>query len=193
MRQTEILARITAPTLVIIGDKDQSTPADPHGNTLAREIRTAKVEHLPSTHLSPVECPRSFSTLLMRLLVPSDSDALRAGFQRRREVLGNDHVDRAIANTTSFNAAFQQLITCFAWGHIWRDPALDDRTRRLLVLTATAALGRWEEFRLHVRTGLSHGLEPCDIEQTLLQVAAYTGIPAANTGFHIADEEISRT
>jgi len=64
------------------------------------------------------------------------------------------------------------------------------RTRRLLALTATGALGRWEEFRMHIRTGLAGGLEPCDIEEILLQLALYAGLPAANTGFQIAKEEV---
>ena len=68
-------------------------------------------------------------------------------------------------------------------------PGLDVRTRRLLVLATTAAMGRWEEFRLHVRTGLAHELEWCDLEELLLQTAIYAGVPAANTGFHAAAEE----
>ena len=100
----------------------------------------------------------------------------------------SDYVDRAIAGTTDFTRDFQDLITSYAWGSIWTRPGLDHRTRRLLVLTATAALGRLEEFRLHVRTGLAHELEPCDLEEVLLQVAVYAGVPAANAAFHIASE-----
>ena len=109
----------------------------------------------------------------------------------RRATLGHDHVDRAVASTTDLTRDFQTLITSYAWGTIWTRPGLDQRTRRLLVLTATAALGRWEEFRLHVKTGLAHELEPCDLEEVLLQTAVYAGVPAANTAFHIAAEEIS--
>ncbi|HEY1340144.1 MAG TPA: carboxymuconolactone decarboxylase family protein [Bryobacteraceae bacterium] len=76
---------------------------------------------------------------------------------------------------------------------MWRRPGLDDRTRRLLALTATAALGRLEEFRMHVRTGLAHELEPCDLEETLLELAVYAGVPAANTGFQIAAEEMAKS
>jgi len=81
------------------------------------------------------------------------------------------------------------LITRYAWGSIWTRPGLDVRTRRLLVLAMTAALGRWEEFRLHVRTGLASELEWCDLEEVLLQTAIYAGVPVANTGFHHADAE----
>jgi alkylhydroperoxidase/carboxymuconolactone decarboxylase family protein YurZ len=92
--------------------------------------------------------------------------------------------------TTEFTRDFQYLITRYAWGTIWSRPGLERRIRRLLVFAITAALGRWEEFRLHVRAALSHGMEPCDIKETLLQVAIYAGVPAANTAFQIANEEL---
>jgi 4-carboxymuconolactone decarboxylase len=122
----------------------------------------------------------------------SSSDPLEAGFAVRREVLGEVHVDRAVAGTSDFTRAFQDLITRYAWGTIWTRPGLDQRTRRLLTLAIAAALGRWEEFALHVRAGLAHELEPCDLRELLLQTAIYAGVPAANTGFHIASEEMEK-
>ena len=110
----------------------------------------------------------------------------------RRAVLGEEHVDRSLKNATDFTRDFQELITRFAWGAVWTRPGLDHRTRRLLVLAMTAALGRWEEFRLHLRAALAHGLETCDVKETLLQVAVYAGVPAANTAFQIAKEEMER-
>jgi 3-oxoadipate enol-lactonase/4-carboxymuconolactone decarboxylase len=110
----------------------------------------------------------------------------------RRAVLGDEHVDRAIRRTTEFTRDFQRLITQYAWGTIWTRPGLDQRTRRLLVLVTTAALGRWEEFRLHLTTGLKNGLEMCDIQEALLQTAIYAGVPVANTAFHIAQEELEK-
>ena len=107
----------------------------------------------------------------------------------RRTILGDAHVDKATANTIEFTRAFQELITRYAWGTIWTRPGLDPHTRRLLVLAITASLGRWEEFRLHVRTGLANELELSALEEVLLQVAVYAGVPAANTGFQIAVEE----
>jgi 4-carboxymuconolactone decarboxylase len=109
----------------------------------------------------------------------------------RRAVLGDAHVDRSLAGVTDFTNDFQELITQFPWGTIWTRPGLDHRTRRLLVLATTAALGRWEEFRLHLRAGLAGGLEPCDVKEVLLQAAAYAGVPAANTAFQIAGEELA--
>ncbi len=105
----------------------------------------------------------------------------------RRAVLGDEHVDRALA--TSPSPDFQDLLTQYAWGTIWARPGLDVRSRRLLPIAIAAALGRWEEFRLHVRTGLARELEWCDLEEVLLHTAIYAGVPAANTGFHIAVEE----
>ncbi len=110
----------------------------------------------------------------------------------RRAVLGDAHVDRSIAGSTEFTRDFQNLITRYAWGTIWTRPGLNRRTRRLLALAIAASLGRWEEFGLHVRTGLMHELELCDLKETLLQTAIYAGVPAANTGFHIAGEEIEK-
>ena len=121
-----------------------------------------------------------------------DDERARQGMTVRREVLGDEHVDDAIARTTPFTADFQDLITRYAWGSIWTRPGLDPRVRRLLVLAVTASLGRWEEFRLHVRTGLAAELEPETLEEVLLQVGAYAGVPAANTAFHIANEELKQ-
>jgi 4-carboxymuconolactone decarboxylase len=117
-----------------------------------------------------------------------DAARREAGMGVRRKVLGDAHVDRAVAKLNPVNAEFQDLITRYAWGEIWTRPGLDHRTRRLMVLTATGALGRWEEFRLHIRAGLEGGLAVADIKETLLQLAVYAGVPAANTGFHILQE-----
>lgn len=192
LNQTSILNAIRTPTLIVTGDRDVSTPWDGHGDVLALGIAHAVVERLPAAHLSNVERPRSFTAALLRFLLPAPIDALASGTEKRRKILGAAHVDRARAATTDFTRAFQELITRYAWGAIWQRPGLDDRTRRILVLTATAALGRWEEFRLHVRTGLERELEPCDIEEALLQLALYAGVPAANTGFQIAAEELAK-
>jgi 3-oxoadipate enol-lactonase/4-carboxymuconolactone decarboxylase len=189
------LSQIRMPTLLIVGDRDVSTPWAGHGEVLARDISGARVVRLPSAHLSNIERPRSFTSALLEFLRPSSEDAadtLEAGFAVRRRMLGESHVDRAIASATDFNREFQDLITRYAWGTIWTRPGLDLRTRRLLVLATMAALGRWEEFTLHVRAGLAHELEPCDLMELLLQTAIYAGVPSANTGFHLAAEEIEK-
>ncbi len=191
----ELLRQIRVPTLVIAGDRDVSSPWEGHGEILAREIPGARGVRLPAAHLSNLERPRSFTAALRDFLHPAAEtpfDPKDAGFAIRRAVLGEAHVDRAIASTNDFNREFQDLITRYAWGTIWTRPGLDQRTRRLLVLAMMASLGRWEEFRLHVRAGLGHELEPCDLKEVLLQAAIYAGVPAGNTGFHIASEEIEK-
>jgi 3-oxoadipate enol-lactonase / 4-carboxymuconolactone decarboxylase len=107
-----------------------------------------------------------------------------AGLRIRRAVLGDAWVDQTLANRSDFNAEFQEMITRHAWNDIWGRPGLDHRTRRLLVLATTVALGRWEEFRLHVRAGLEQGgITADELKETLLQSAIYAGVPAANTAF----------
>jgi len=106
--------------------------------------------------------------------------------QTRREVLGDEHVDRAIAETTDFTADFQDLITRYAWGEIWSRPGLDRRMRSAITLTALVALGREHELAMHVRAALRNGLTPAELEEVLLQCAIYCGVPAANGAFAIA-------
>lgn len=193
IRELDLRARlgeIDTPALIICGTNDVSMPWTGHSEILAEGIAGSVAVRLPAAHLSNLERPRAFSAALHAFLMPPAEDTLSGGSAVRRAILGDAHVDRAAAATTPFTAAFQDLITRYAWGTIWTRPGLDPRTRRLLVLAMTAAAGRWEEFRLHVHTGLAHELEPCDLEEVLLQVAIYAGVPAANTAFHVASEEL---
>jgi 3-oxoadipate enol-lactonase / 4-carboxymuconolactone decarboxylase len=188
MNQTALLEKIRVPTLIISGDLDVSLPYNGHSDVLERGIRSARIVHIAAAHLSNIEMPRSFTAAVLGFLLTRDSDVYEAGMRVRRAVLGNAHVDKALASP-SRSDDFQDLITKYAWGTIWTRPGFDIRTRRLLVLAMTAAMGRWEEFRLHVRAGLPRDLEWCDVEEVLLQAAIYAGVPAANTGFHAANEE----
>ena len=195
MDQRALLKDIRVPTSVIVGDRDVSTPWAGHGEILARDIPGARVLRLPTAHISNIERPHSFTAAIFDLLLSSEKDAadpLTPGFAVRREMLGDAHVDRSINASNDFTRDFQNLITRFAWGSVWTRPGLNRATRRLLALAIAAALSRWEEFTLHVRTGLAHELEPCDLEETLLTTAIYAGVPAANTGFHIAEEEMRK-
>ena len=108
------------------------------------------------------------------------------GMRVRREVLGDEHVDRAVETTTDFTRDFQDLITRYAWGEIWARPGLDRKTRSCIALTALVALGRDHELELHVRAGLRNGLTPDEIKEVLLQSAIYCGVPAANSAFAVA-------
>ena len=113
------------------------------------------------------------------------------GMEVRRAVLGNEHVDRAVAGTTDFTAEFQDLITRYAWGEIWTRPGLDRRTRSCITLTALVAGGHEKELAMHVRAALRNGLTPDEIKEVLLQTAIYCGIPAANSAFAVAQEVLS--
>ena len=117
-----------------------------------------------------------------------EGDRTKLGLTTRRNVLGDDHVDRALANQNAFTREFQDLITRYAWGEVWTRPGLDQRTRRLLVLTTMIALGRDVEFKMHLNAAVEHGVSRDDIKEVLLQAAIYCGVPAANTAFHLAEE-----
>jgi 4-carboxymuconolactone decarboxylase len=115
-------------------------------------------------------------------------DAQRAaqGMTVRREVLGDAHVDRAVAGSTGFTADFQDFITRYAWGEIWSRPGLTRAERSLVTLAALAVMGKEEELALHVRAALRNGLTADQIKEVLLQVAVYGGVPAANRAFAVA-------
>ncbi len=184
------LPTLNLPTLIVAGDRDTSTPFKGHGEHLAAAIPDARVAHLDAAHLAPVEAPGALADLLIRFLQPHpeiDTAAetlFEAGLVNRRRVLGDEWVDKSLANRTPFNSDFQAMITRIAWNEIWGRPGLDDRTRRLIVLAVTVSLGRWEEFALHVRAGLSRdGFTRAELKEVLMQTAIYAGVPAANTAF----------
>ena len=116
----------------------------------------------------------------------TDPERAREGMAVRRAVLGDDHVDRAVAGTTPFTAPFQDLITRYAWGEIWSRPGLSRAERSMITLTALAVLRQEQELAVHVRAALRNGLSPEQIQEVLLQVAVYAGVPAANRAFAVA-------
>jgi 4-carboxymuconolactone decarboxylase len=115
------------------------------------------------------------------------------GMAVRREVLGDEHVDRARAATTPLTADFQDFITRFAWGSVWAREGLDRRTRSCLTLALLAALGREGELEMHVRAALRNGVAPEEIGEVLLHTAVYAGVPAANSAFAIAQRVLEET
>ena len=119
------------------------------------------------------------------------SDTHERGMEVRRAVLGDDHVDRAVAGTTDFTADFQDLITRYAWGEIWTRPGLDRRTRSCITLTALVAGGHEQELAMHIRAALRNGLTRDEIKEVLLQTAIYCGVPAANSAFAVAREVLA--
>jgi 4-carboxymuconolactone decarboxylase len=113
-------------------------------------------------------------------------DAYERGMEVRREVLGDAHVDEAVARKTDFTADFDDLITRYAWGEIWTRPGLDRRTRSAMTMTTLIALGRMDELPMHVRAARRNGLSEDEIKEVLLQSAVYCGVPAARTAFAVA-------
>jgi 4-carboxymuconolactone decarboxylase len=108
------------------------------------------------------------------------------GMRVRREVLGDEHVDRAIERTTDLTRDFQDLITRYAWGDAWSRPGLDRRTRSCITLMALIALGREDELAMHIRAAIRNGLTREEITEVLLHSAIYCGVPAANGAFAVA-------
>ena len=119
------------------------------------------------------------------------NDAYERGMRVRREVLGDEHVDRAVAATTPETSDFQDLITRYAWGEIWSRPGLDRRTRSCVTLAVLVALGRFDELALHVRAARRNGLSTDEIKEVLLQTAVYCGVPAANSAFAVFQRVIA--
>jgi len=184
------LGRITAPTLVISGAGDPTTPpAD--GQALADGIPSAELEVLQNaSHLANVEQAPAVTRLLTGHLLP---DRRGGGTRVRRAVLGDAHVDQAAAGTTDFTADFQDLITRYAWGDIWTRPGLDRKARSCITITALVARGHLDELAMHVRAALRNGLTPEEIKEVLLQSAIYCGVPAANSAFAVAQRVLAES
>ncbi len=181
------LGVIRAPTLVIAGADDPAAP--PVRLEFIRDsIPGAQLVVIPqAAHLANVEQPESITQKILDHLDPARDRGMRV----RREVLGDDHVDAAVARTSDFTADFQDLITRYAWGEIWTRPGLDRRTRSCITLTALVAQGRLEELEMHVRAALRNGLSTDEIKEVLLHSAIYCGVPAANSAFAIAQRVLA--
>jgi 4-carboxymuconolactone decarboxylase len=120
-----------------------------------------------------------------------DTERAARGMGVRREVLGDAHVDRAVAGTTPFTAGFQDFITRYAWGEVWSRPGLTRAERSMITLTALMVLRQDEELAMHLRAALRNGLTPDQISEVLLHTAVYAGVPAANRAFAIAARVLS--
>ena len=115
-----------------------------------------------------------------------DDKTFEQGMKVRRAVLGDAHVERALADETPFDADFQRFITEAAWGSVWTRPGIDRRTRHLVTLAMLAALGKEHELELHIRATQNTGVTADELKEVFMQVAVYAGVPAANTAFSIA-------
>ncbi|MEV7869926.1 4-carboxymuconolactone decarboxylase [Streptomyces sp. NPDC088124] len=132
----------------------------------------------PVAEIAPAEQPQA--------VLSGRADPFEAGMLVRRQVLGDAHVDRAMAAADEFAGDFQELITRYAWGEVWTRDGLDRRTRSAVTLTALVAGGHMEELAFHTRAALRNGLTPAEIKEVLIQTAVYCGVPAANTAFRVA-------
>ena len=186
------LTEIGQPVLAIAGKEDQVTPPD-QLRELATVVRAGRLVVLENTaHLAPAERPAEVAALLREHFLGEESSGgaptYDSGLAVRREVLGDEHVDRALAGATELTSDFQELITTYAWGGIWTRPGLDRRSRSIVTLTALVSGGHHEELALHLRAARRNGLTWDEIKEVLLQTAIYCGVPAANTAFRIAQQ-----
>ncbi len=202
------LGEITAPVLAVAGEQDVATGPETL-REIADGVADGRYVELPGVaHLAPAEVPEVVARLLREHVLgeqpapeppeppehpepgpaaPSRTlgEVHAAGMAVRREVLGDGHVDRAVAGTTDLTRDFQELVTQYAWGSIWTRPGLDRRSRSLITLTAMVARGHHEELAMHVRAARTNGLSVEEIKELLLQTAVYCGVPDANTAFRI--------
>nr|WP_293785108.1 4-carboxymuconolactone decarboxylase [uncultured Aeromicrobium sp.] len=197
------LAQISVPVLAIAGAEDVATPPASL-QQIADGVQHGRLVVLDGVaHLPPAERPHEVATLLIEQFTgpgevvtaltrgATSEQVYDAGMVVRREVLGDDHVDRATGAITSFTEEFQQFITQYAWGGIWTRPGLDRRSRSFITLTALLARGHDEEFAMHVRAAKRNGLSDDEIKELILQCAIYCGVPDANNAFKIAQRVLA--
>jgi 3-oxoadipate enol-lactonase/4-carboxymuconolactone decarboxylase len=194
---TNRLDEILTPVLAVAGSADIPTPPKSLQH-IASGVKDGRIVVLDGVaHLAPAEAPDRVAKLIAEHVgVPESAsittdDVYRAGLAVRREVLGDAHVDRAIAGTTDLTADFQRMITQYAWGTIWTRPGLDRRSRSMITLTALVARGHHEELAMHVRAARRNGLSNDEIKEVLMQTAIYCGVPDANTAFRIASRALA--
>jgi 3-oxoadipate enol-lactonase / 4-carboxymuconolactone decarboxylase len=180
------LGRIAAPTLIIAGLQDPATPPE-HAEQIARGITGSRLEVLdPASHIATFERPGAIGALLLDHF--RGGATLAGGYTTRRAVLGDAHVERAIAATTEFSAPFQELLTRYAWGDVWSRPELSRRERSVATLAALVTLGAEHELAMHVRAAQRNGLTAAEIREVLMHTALYAGLPRGNRAFAIAGE-----
>ena len=200
----DALGAISSPALVLCGDRDVSTPPAA-GRALAAALSRGSFAVVADAgHLPCVERPAAVAGLIRDFLqevAMTEPEARESGEHEigewgtrergmavRRQVLGNDHVDRAEAARTPLDTDFQDFITRYAWGEVWSRGALDRRERHLLTLAVLCALGREHELALHLRATRNTGVSPADVAEVFQHVAVYAGLPVANSAFALAKD-----
>lgn len=192
-RAVEVAGHIHCPTTVVVGDRDPSTPpsaaqAIHQAIPGSRLVTIAEAAHIPNFEQEGA-MTRAVLAHMEAVVAPSGT-AAEAGMAVRRRILGEAHVARSEAALTPMDKPFRDFILEGVWGRVWTRPGLSYRDRSLLCLGILSALGHHEEFALHVRATRNTGVTPEEIAEVLLQVAAYGGVPAANTALRIAKQEL---
>jgi len=185
------LTAIAAPTLVLTGLQDTATPVE-HQARIAAGIPGARLRVLDgAAHLAAVEQGPVVAAELLDHFGDEDNARRARGMAVRREVLGDAHVDAAIAAATPFSEDFQRYIAGAAWGDVWTRTGIDRRMRSAITLTALLAANRMEEFAMHIRAARRNGLSSEEIAEVVLNAAVYLGVPAANDGFRVASRVLA--
>jgi 3-oxoadipate enol-lactonase/4-carboxymuconolactone decarboxylase len=182
------LPSITAPTLVISGLRDPAIPPE-HQVRIAAGVPGARLAAVDAAHIPNVEKADEVTELILGHLLAREPHA--DGMAVRRAVLGDEHVDRAVARTTPLTAPFQDFITRYAWGDVWTRPGLDRRSRSMITLALLAGLQHENELAMHVRAAIRNGITPEEIGEVLLHTAVYAGVPTANSAYAIAQETLA--
>ncbi|WP_328989289.1 alpha/beta fold hydrolase [Kribbella sp. NBC_01245] len=181
------LPRIAARTLILYGENDPATPR-PHAEALADGISGSRLEAIPdAAHIPTIDQPGLVASYLLDHF--REGGTLAKGYETRRAVLGDAHVDRA--RTTGFGAPFQEFITRYAWGDVWSRPGLSRRERSIATLAALVTLGADHELAMHVRAAQRNGLTADEIAELLLHTSLYAGLPRANRALAIARETLT--
>lgn len=191
------LARIVAPTLVVAGEQDPATPPATM-QLIADGIADADFHVVgPGAHLANVEQAGRITALIREHITratPAGAQrtaAFEQGMRVRRTVLGDAHVDRAVASATEFTRPFQDFITRTAWGDVWSRPGLDHHTRRLLTLAILTAVGNEHELDMHIRAALRAGADPGELVEVFLHTAIYAGVPNSNRAFALGRQALA--
>ncbi|KZS84459.1 bifunctional 3-oxoadipate enol-lactonase/4-carboxymuconolactone decarboxylase PcaDC [Mycobacterium persicum] len=184
------LSHISTPVLAVAGGEDCVTPPECL-RPLVSGVNDGRVVVLDEVgHLAPVEAPEQVADLILSRIDTRDN-AYQAGIAVRREVLGNAHVDRIMAEKTAFTADFEDMITRYAWGSVWTRPGLDRRSRSMITLSALVACGHPDYLPMHLRAARRNGLTNDEIKELLLHLAIYVGVPEVNYAFRIANEVLA--
>ncbi|NPC98155.1 4-carboxymuconolactone decarboxylase [Nocardioides sp. zg-DK7169] len=188
------LPEVAVPVLAVAGARDVSAPPEVV-RAVAEGVREGRLVVLEDVaHLAPVEAPEAVARLVREHALGPTRDQLtvaelrEVGMQVRREVLGAEHVDRAMADATELTREFQHFITEYAWGGVWNRPVLDRRARSMITLSALIAGGHHPELAMHLRAARTNGLSVAEIREVIIHSAIYCGVPSANVAFRIAQE-----